>query len=184
MVAEKGQDHVSHRKTVYSILAIIIGMTCLAFASVPLYRFFCQITGYGGTTQQSANYGSVMLERTIDVYFNADIASNLEWEFKPSQRHIDVRIGQNALAFFTATNYSDVPLIGTSTYNVTPHKAGPYFNKIECFCFEEQRIEPGQTIEFPVSFFIDPDLDGEETLDDVRTITLSYTFFKVEDRAQ
>ena len=156
---------------------VVCGMVGLAFGAVPLYKLFCQVTGFGGTTQVAEEAPVTVGERVVTVRFNADTARDLPWHFKPEQREIKVRVGEMALAFYNAVNQSDRALIGTSTFNVTPVKAGAYFNKIECFCFEEQTLAPGERADFPVSFFVDPDIVEDRRLDDVTTITLSYTFF-------
>ena len=156
---------------------VVCGMVGLAFGAVPLYKLFCQVTGFGGTTQVAEEAPVEIGERVVTVRFNADTARDLPWHFKPEQREIKVRVGEMAMAFYNAVNQSDRALIGTSTFNVTPVKAGAYFNKIECFCFEEQTLAPGERADFPVSFFVDPDIVEDRRLDDVTTITLSYTFF-------
>jgi len=156
---------------------VVCGMVGLAFGAVPLYKLFCQVTGFGGTTQVAEKAPAEIGERLVTVRFNADIARDLPWYFKPEQREITVRVGEMAMAFYNAVNQSDRVLIGSSTFNVTPVKAGAYFNKIECFCFEEQTLAPGERADFPVSFFVDPDIVEDRRLDDVTTITLSYTFF-------
>ena len=157
-------------------------MVGLAYASVPLYRLFCQVTGYGGTTQQAARAPGALSgpagERLITVRFNADTSSKLPWLFKPSQKEVSVKLGEQALAFFEATNRSKEGTSGSAVFNVTPLKAGKYFNKIACFCFDEQHLEPGQAVDMPVTFFIDPEMVKDPNLDDVDTITLSYTFFR------
>mgnify|MGYP003958268797 FL=1 len=153
-------------------------MVGMAFAAVPLYSLFCQVTGYGGTSQVAVAAPGAVEGRMITVQFDASIASGMPWKFKPVQREITVRIGEEHLAFYSAHNPLKRKVMGTATYNVTPHKAGPYFSKIDCFCFTEQVLEPGQTVEMPVSFFVDPDILNDPGLDDVRTITLSYTFFE------
>ncbi|MEW5728632.1 MAG: cytochrome c oxidase assembly protein [Pseudomonadota bacterium] len=166
--------------TVLVLLLVIAGMGGLVAASVPLYELFCRVTGYGGTTRvQAAAPGSVST-RSVTVRFDASTARGLDWRFQPAQRTLTLRLGEDALAFYTATNTSDRAVTGTATFNVTPAKAGRYFNKIECFCFTEQRLEPGQTVEMPVTFFVDPALAEDENTAEVTTITLSYTFFEAE----
>lgn len=169
----------SRRRTATALIlgGVVCGMVGLAFGAVPLYKLFCQVTGFGGTTQVAEEAPVTIGERVVTVRFNADTARDLPWHFKPEQREIKVRVGEMAMAFYNAVNQSDRALIGTSTFNVTPVKAGAYFNKIECFCFEEQTLAPGERAEFPVSFFVDPDIVEDRRLDDVSTITLSYTFF-------
>ena len=156
---------------------VVCGMVGLAFGAVPLYTLFCQVTGFGGTTQVADAAPEEIGERLVTIRFNADTARDLPWHFKPEQREMTVRVGEMAMAFYNAVNQSDRALVGSSTFNVTPVKAGAYFNKIECFCFEEQLLAPGERADFPVSFFVDPDIVEDRRLDDVSTITLSYTFF-------
>ena len=159
-------------------------MTGLAFASVPLYRLFCQVTGYGGTTQVAEKAPDEVAERLITVRFNADVNPKLPWNFRPLERAVTLRVGEPGLAFYRAVNLTDRPVSGTATFNVTPLKAGQYFNKTQCFCFDEQRLEAGEAVEMGVSFFIDPAILEDRNLDDVTTVTLSYTFFRsLEDEA-
>ncbi len=159
-------------------------MTGLAFASVPLYRLFCQVTGYGGTTQVAEAAPGRVSERRITVRFNADVNPKLPWNFQPLERAVTLRVGEPGLAFYRAVNLTDQPVSGTATFNVTPLKAGQYFNKTQCFCFDEQRLEAGEAVEMGVSFFIDPAILEDRNLDDVTTVTLSYTFFRsLEDEA-
>ncbi len=159
-------------------------MTGLAFASVPLYRLFCQVTGYGGTNQVAETAPGQVFERRITVRFNADVNPKLPWHFQPLERAVTLRVGEPGLAFYRAVNLTDQPVRGTATFNVTPLKAGQYFNKTQCFCFDEQRLEAGEAVEMGVSFFIDPAILEDRNLDDVTTVTLSYTFFRsLEDEA-
>lgn len=160
-----------------SLLAIVLGMVCLAYASVPLYDLFCRVTGTGGTTQEAIRFPTSISGRTITVRFNADVSPELPWHFAPQQIAMDVKIGENGLAFYTAKNLSNTMTYGTATYNVTPHKAGIYFNKVKCFCFERQPLQAGQETDMPVSFFIDPEFLNDPAMADVDTVTLSYTFF-------
>ena len=175
-----------NRHTGLVLFAVVLGMIGLAFASVPLYRLFCVATGFGGTPQrvtaESAPVGPVS-DRVITIRFNADVNSELPWSFQPVQRSVSVRVGEQAIAFYRATNHSDRPVTGAATFNVTPDKAGPYFDKIHCFCFEEQTLAPGQTVEMPVTFYVDSAILEDPGLDDVDTITLSYTFFRAADDA-
>lgn len=172
-----------NKQLLWSLCAIVVGMAGLAYASVPLYDLFCRVTGFGGTTQVADSVPDTILDREVKVLFNTDVQPNLPWTFEAAQRETTVRIGESKLVFFSATNTSKKPVVGTSIYNVSPPKAGVYFNKVECFCFEEQLIEPGETIRFPVSFFIDPEMVDDRNLNRVNTITLSYTFFKAKTDA-
>ncbi len=162
------------------------GMVGAAYAAVPLYDAFCRVTGFAGTTQvaEVAPTSDRILERAMTVRFDSNTAPGLPWRFKPVQGKQTVRIGETRLAFYEVTNYGSEPVTGTATYNVTPQKAGPYFAKIDCFCFEEQTLQPGQTVKMPVSYFIDPALVEDETVDEVRHITLSYTFYPVASEPQ
>ena len=161
-----------------TLVGLVFGMVGLSFATVPLYRLFCQVTGWGGTTQVAESAPEVLSERTIAVRFNADVNDKLPWRFGPVQREVEVQVGENRLAFYRAKNIGEKAVVGTATFNVTPLKAGQYFSKVACFCFTEQRLEPGQEIDMPVSFFVDPAILDDPNLDDVKTITLSYTFFR------
>ena len=173
-------------RTGLALFAVVVGMVALAFASVPLYRLFCQATGFGGTPQRvaaDAAPAQSVSERIVTIRFNADVNSALPWTFQPVQPSMRVKVGEQAMAFFRATNHSDRPVTGTATFNVTPDKAGPYFDKIQCFCFTEQTLAPGQNVEMPVIFFVDAAILDDRGLDDVDTITLSYTFFRAADDA-
>ena len=166
--------------TLVGVVALFAG---LAYASVPLYRLFCQVTGYGGTTQVAAAAPDTVGAHRITVRFNADVSRDIPWSFVPAQRDMVLAVGETGLAFYRATNRSSQPVTGTATFNVTQTKAGVYFDKIACFCFSEQTLAPGQTMDMPVSFFVDPAIADDPALDDVSTITLSYTFFRAADDA-
>jgi cytochrome c oxidase assembly protein subunit 11 len=163
------------------VIALMLGLTA---ASVPLYRLFCRVTGYGGTTQVAEALPKATLDRRIKIRFNADVDPKLPWSFQPEQREVEVRIGEQHLALFRAKNRADHPVVGQAVYNVTPDKAGLYFDKIACFCFNEQVLQPGEEVEMPVSFFVDPEILRDPNTQDVRTITLSYTFFILEDETK
>ena len=167
-----------NRTTALVLSACVAGMVGLSFASVPLYRLFCQVTGYGGTTRVADTAPQAAGERLFIVRFNADVGQGMPWRFRPDQREMTVRVGESALAFYTATNPSDETVAGSATYNVTPVKAGLYFNKVHCFCFDKQTLAPGESARLPVSFFVDPEIVNDRNLDEVSTITLSYTFFE------
>lgn len=160
------------------LAGVFVGMVGLSFAAVPLYRLFCQVTGYGGTTQvATAAPEAAASGRTIKVRFNADISPDLEWDFRPEQVEMTVGLGERMLAYYRASSAAEARTVGTATFNVTPLKAGLYFSKIDCFCFTEQALEPGASARMPVEFFVDPAIAEAEDLQDVKTITLSYTFF-------
>ncbi len=169
-----------NRKTLIACVVVVAGMTGLSFASVPLYDLFCRVTGYGGTTQVAATDSETVSDRVIRVRFDASTNPHLGWRFEPVQREMTVQLGQTAVAYYRATNLESTANTGTATFNVTPQKAGLYFAKIDCFCFTEQQLDPGQTVEMPVTFYVDPELDTEPNLDEVKIITLSYTFFRAE----
>jgi cytochrome c oxidase assembly protein subunit 11 len=160
--------------------ALPLGMLGLSYAAVPLYNLFCQVTGFGGTTQVARAAPSEVLERTMTVRFDANIAAGLPLKFAPEKQAIVVRLGETALAFYDVTNTSDASVSAVATYNVAPHATGPFFQKLECFCFLEQTFEPGQTQRLPVIFFVDPELDGSRNADSIQTVTLSYTFFEAK----
>lgn len=170
-----------HAPVVLASLAAIAAMVGLVAASVPLYDLFCRVTGYGGTPR-IADHATPATDRPITVRFDASKAKDLPWRFKPAQGSVETHLGEQVLAFYTATNTSDQAVVGTATFNVTPAKAGQYFNKVQCFCFTEQRLEPGQSVDMPVTFFVDPGLAEDETTREITTITLSYTFFPIHDR--
>jgi len=175
---------MSGQKRTAQILTIVaIAMLGLGFASKPLYDTFCKVTGYGGTTKQAERNQSEILDRKVNIYFDSNVQIGLPWEFQPEQVKLTVNVGQSGLAYYKVKNTSDRAITGTATYNVTPTKAAPFFIKTECFCFTEQRIEPGQEISFPVLFHVDSQIDEDKRLKDVRDITLSYTFFDIDDRA-
>jgi cytochrome c oxidase assembly protein subunit 11 len=162
------------------VIAVMLGLTA---AAVPLYRLFCQVTGYGGTTQRAERAPEQISERTIKIRFNADTAEGLPWSFAPATREVEVRIGEQTLAFYRAHNSATRPITGTATFNVTPAKAGPYFSKIACFCFTEQVLAPDQSADLPVSFFVDPAILDDPDTKDLQSITLSYTFFPRDEQA-
>lgn len=172
----------SNRQMTLSITMLFLSMLLLSFAAVPIYNLFCKATGFGGTTQRVSQYNKSRIgSNKLDVYFDANIDPNLPWRFIPKHRKIEVITGQNNLVFYEAENLSNKDIIGTAIYNVTPLKAGKYFVKIHCFCFEEQLLKAGQKLLMPVSFYIDPDFDHDEEMLDVTSITLSYSFFKTRE---
>lgn len=159
-------------------LGLVVAMGGMAYAAVPLYEVFCQVTGYAGTPQRADAGSTQILDRSIKVRFNADKERDLPWSFQPVQKEVSIQVGENTLAFFRAKNESDETVTGTATYNVTPATAGLYFTKVECFCFTEQVLMPGQQVDMPVSFYIDPDIATDANMDHIRTVTLSYTFYR------
>ena len=165
-------------------LAVVIsGMLGLTAAAVPLYRMFCAATGYGGTPQIGPARSAGAVERTITVRFNADTNPGLPWDFKPEQKSVTLKLGEEQVAFYQARNEASLPVTGIALYNVTPDKAGIYFHKTACFCFNQQTLAPGQSMQFPVSFWVDPAIATDPGTRDVTTITLSYTFFHSLDDA-
>jgi cytochrome c oxidase assembly protein subunit 11 len=170
------------RITAGATLAIVAVMVTLVGFSVPLYRLFCGATGYNGTTQRATVAPTnEVANRTITVRFNATVAPGLAWQFRPEKVAVDVHPGETMIAHFRAVNYSGKPMTGTATFNVTPSKAGLYFDKLQCFCFSAQHLEPGQSADLPVQFFVDPDIVNDPNTTDVDTITLSYTMFRAKD---
>ncbi|MGI9481937.1 MAG: cytochrome c oxidase assembly protein [Hyphomicrobiales bacterium] len=184
MTAANSQNqNPSNRKIAVACVVLVGCMVGLAYASVPLYRLFCQVTGYAGTTQRAEVASETVLDRQISVRFDSNVGNGLAWNFKPVQREVKLKIGEQLLAFYRAENLSKEPVTGTAIFNVTPAAAGAYFNKIECFCFTEQVLQPGQRVDMPVSFFIDPEIDKDADLDSLKTITLSYTFYPAKKEA-
>jgi cytochrome c oxidase assembly protein subunit 11 len=151
-----------------------------AFASVPLYNMFCKVTGYGGTVQRVYNTSNIKGSRKIKILFDSNIDKALPWKFFPKQRQVNLVPGENILVFYESENLSDQNIKGMAVYNVTPHKVGKYFHKIQCFCFEEFVLAPKQKVLMPVYFFIDPKIEDDAQAQDIETITLSYTFFKLD----
>ena len=160
------------------LLGLAFAMVGLSFAAVPLYDLFCRVTGYGGTTQVSDAAPGRVLDREIRVRFSGTADSGLPRDFAPEQREITLRVGEAGLAFYSARNLSDRPITGMAAYNVTPAKAGLYFHKIQCFCFDEQVLAPGESVSMPVYFFVDPAIADDPNLDDIKAVTLSYTFYR------
>ena len=155
-------------------------MGSLAWAAVPFYDWFCRVTGFGGTTGVAEVAPDEILDRTVTVRFDASKAKDMAWEFKPVEREMEVRIGETGLAFYEAYNPTDRPIAGQASYNVAPYSAGGYFQKIACFCFEEQVLQPGERVEMPVTFFVDPEMVEDLEAKYVHTITLSYTFYEID----
>ncbi|MCC0034268.1 MAG: cytochrome c oxidase assembly protein [Hoeflea sp.] len=167
----------TNMRIVVACSAFVASMVGVSYAAVPLYQLFCQVTGYGGTTQRVEQMSDTILDRTIKVRFDSNVAAGLPWDFKPVQREVELRIGETVQVSYTATSTSDVATSGQATFNVTPMAAGAYFNKIQCFCFTENELKPGETMDMPVVFFVDPAIVDDLDAKDITTITLSYTFF-------
>jgi cytochrome c oxidase assembly protein subunit 11 len=170
----------SNRTVAIACLSFFLCMIGAAYASVPLYRIFCQVTGYGGTTQRVEQYSDTILDKTMKVRFDANTANGLPWDFKPVEREVTVRIGETTMIKYEARNLFDEPTYGRASFNVAPGRAGAYFNKVECFCFTDTTLQPGEDMEMPVVFFVDPEIVNDPDLKDVKTITLSYTFFPID----
>ena len=164
-----------------SLAGLVAAMVGLSFAAVPLYRIFCQATGYNGTPQRADKGADQVLDRTITVRFDGNVDPALPWSFAPEQRTMEVKIGETALAFFKATNRTEAPVTGTAIFNVTPEQAGLYFTKIECFCFKKQTLAANASVEMPVTFFVDPKIVDDEDTKHITDITLSYTFYRSDN---
>ncbi|MXO89723.1 cytochrome c oxidase assembly protein [Pontixanthobacter aquaemixtae] len=179
-------------KTGLFAFAGALAMLGMGYAAVPLYDLFCRVTGFGGTTQQATEADADLAERmalsaggkSISIRFDASIARDVPWTFTPERSTETVQIGQRDLAFYIARNDSKVPITGTATFNVEPEQAGIYFNKIQCFCFTEQTLQPGEEVRMPVLFYVDPAIMQDENTKDIEQITLSYTFHKSENSAE
>ena len=161
-------------------LSFVFGMGAMSYAAVPLYRIFCQVTGYNGTTQRVDQMSSVVLDRTMRVTFDANVAPGLQWDFKPVEREVNPKIGETIQVNFTAVNRSNETQRGQAVFNVTPGEAGVYFNKVQCFCFTETDLKPGEKLDMPVVFYIDPEIVKAVESKDIHTVTLSYTFYPKE----
>jgi cytochrome c oxidase assembly protein subunit 11 len=162
------------------LLAVVAVMVGMSYAAVPLYSLFCKVTGYGGTTNVAAAPSGAVLDRTVEIRFDSNTAPGMPWVFRPVERIMKLRIGETALAYFEAYNPTDTRIAGTATYNVAPYAAGSYFTKIDCFCFTMQVLEPGERVEMPVTFFVDPEIVDDLDTRHVREITLSYTMHRAE----
>jgi cytochrome c oxidase assembly protein subunit 11 len=173
-------DHKKNARTALMTFGIFVGMLGLAYASVPLYRLFCQVTGFGGTPMRSEEMSREVLDKTIRVRFDSNTDNALPWRFSPVLRQQTVKIGANTLAFYESENMSDKPITGMATFNVTPDIAAPYFTKVQCFCFNEQTLQPGEKVSMPVSYYVDPKIMDDPQARKIPEITLSYTFYRVE----
>ncbi len=174
-----GINATGPQKTALQAGAVVVLMASLSFAAVPFYRWFCQVTGFAGTTNVADAGSDVILDQTIEVRFDASLDAGMPWTFRPVQRTMTLRIGQTGLAFFEAHNPTNRVVAGQASYNVTPDQAGGFFDKIECFCFTQQVLQPGQTVQMPVSFYVDPAIVTDSEGQYIHHITLSYTFYEV-----
>ena len=178
IVASKMASQNSNRRIAISLGALVLVMVGLSYASVPLYDLFCRVTGYGGTTQVAdAGSNQIVMDHPVAVRFDANVNSALNWKFMPLETKVTVNPGEEIIVNYRATNLGTLPSTGTSTFNVTPVKAGPFFMKLDCFCFIEQTLQPGQSVDMPVRFFVDPEIVLDENARDIGEIILSYTFF-------
>lgn len=168
----------NQNRTALYLVGVVVTMASLSFAAVPFYDWFCRVTGFGGTTGVAEAAPDTILDQTVVIKFDASTERGMPWQFRPVQREMTVRIGENALAFYEAYNPSDKPVAGTASYNVAPDAAGGYFQKIACFCFTEQVLQPGERVQMPVSFFVDPAMVTDPEGQFVKEITLSYTFYQ------
>ncbi len=168
------------QKTVLQLVAVVVVMGGLAWASVPFYNWFCRVTGFGGTTGVAEQGASEILDRQVTIRFDASKDKDMPWDFKSVVHEMKLRIGETGLAFFEAYNPTDHPVAGQASYNVTPYSAGGYFQKIACFCFTEQVLQPGERVQMPVTFFVDPEIVDDPEAQYVHTITLSYTFYEID----
>ncbi|MFA5122658.1 cytochrome c oxidase assembly protein [Zavarzinia sp.] len=174
-----------HGRTALILAGVFFGMIGLTYASVPLYYLFCEATGFGGATKRADTGGTQasvpVLNREFTIRFDSNMASDLPWQFKPEQASVTIKAGEQKVIFYKAVNNAARPVTGRATFNVTPVKSGEYFVKVQCFCFDEQTLQPGQSVDMPVLFYIDPAVVQDHNMDEVKTITLSYTFFRAQD---
>jgi cytochrome c oxidase assembly protein subunit 11 len=174
-----------NQRTGLVVMGVVLGMVLLSFASVPLYRLFCQVTGFGGpaaAATATVNPG-IIRDRVVEIRFNADVDQDLPWSFTPEDRRVDLQVGAEGLTAYRARNDGPRPITGTAVYNVLPPKAGKYFHKTQCFCFGEQQLNPGQDVHMPVIFYLDPAFADDPEMADIESITLSYTFYQAESDA-
>ncbi len=170
----------TNTKTVLRLSAVVVTMGALAWASVPFYDWFCRVTGFGGVTGVASSGSDTILDQTIKIRFDGSLDRDMPWKFKPMVREMELRIGETGLAFYEAYNPTDRPVAGSAAYNVTPYEAGGFFTKIDCFCFEEQILQPGQRVEMPVTFYVDPEIVTDRDAKYTHTITLGYTFYEID----
>lgn len=168
------------QKTLVKLVGVVVMMGALAWAAIPLYDWFCRVTGYGGYTNTADGGSSEILDQTIKVRFDASLERGMPWQFTPVQREMEVRIGETGLAFYEAYNPTDKPVAGSASYNVAPYAGGYFFTKIDCFCFEQQVLEPGERVQMPVTFYVDPEIVEDSEGKHLHTITLSYTFHEID----
>lgn len=172
------------RKTLFQAVGLVVFMGALSFAAVPFYDLICRVTGFSGTTQRAESAPETVAERVVTVRFDASIGDDMPWKFEPVERSIKVKVGETAMAFYRASNPTDHPITGTASFNVAPYDMGGYFSKIECFCFTEQTLQPGESVDMPVTFFLDPEMLEDAETKDLTTVTLSYTFYEMEKTAE
>ena len=169
-------EPTKNRSVVFKLVLLASFMLGLSFASVPLYDWFCRVTGWGGVTNVASGPSDMILDQTVKIRFDGTLERGMPWNFKPVVREMEINIGETGLAFYEAHNPTDKPIAGTASFNVYPYSTGSYFNKIACFCFEMQVLQPGETVQMPVTFFVDPDILSDKEAKYAKTITLSYTF--------
>ena len=168
------------KKTIFYLVFLVLFMASASFLSVPFYNWFCKVTGYGGATSVAQKESDIISDKVISVRFDASLEKGLEWEVKPVQRNMTLNLGETGLAFYEAYNPTDKPIAAQASFNVVPFSVGNFFNKIECFCFTEQILQPGEKIKMPVSFYVDPDLINNLESKNVTSVTLSYTFYEID----
>ena len=181
---DASRQQKSNNRLLFIVAVVVAGMVGLAYASVPLYKLFCQVTGFGGTTQVTDQAPDQVLVSAapLNVRLDANVNPQLNWSFVPVDAEVNLKPGEEVIALYRATNTGTEPSTGTATFNVTPQKAGPYFMKIECFCFTEQTLQPGESVDMPVRFFLDSEITSDINTADIDEIVLSYTFFKAMDK--
>ena len=168
------------QRTLFHTIGLVVVMGGLAWASVPFYDWFCRVTGFSGVTAVASGDSEIILDKTIKIRFDASLERDMPWDFKPVQREMTLRIGETGLAFYEAYNPTDRPVAGSASYNVAPFDAGGFFAKIDCFCFEEQVLQPGERVQMPVTFYVDPAIVEDRDAKYAKSITLSYTFYEIE----
>ena len=181
MTGQAKSDSDRNRRLVWRLVSVVVVMGALAWAAVPFYRWFCQVTGFAGTTQVATGESDRVLDQQVRVRFDANVMPGLGWTFRPMQTEMMVRLGETGMAYYEAVNNTDETIVGRATYNVSPDAAGYFFEKIECFCFTEQALAPGERMEMPLTFFVSPDMLDDRDANRIRDITLSYTFYRYDE---
>ena len=181
---ERTDQDKAIRRTLFKAVGFVVFMGALSFAAVPFYDLICRVTGFAGTTQRAESAPETATDQIVTVRFDGNVGDDFPWKFAPVERSLKVKVGETAMAFYRASNPTNRPITGTASFNVAPFDMGGYFSKIECFCFTEQTLQPGESVDMPVTFFLDPEMLEDPETKGLTTVTLSYTFFEMEKTAE